>query len=221
MQTCLLILCIFLSYFHLCRVRPPLYVLYLCFWFSLRKKITILASLQRRIIRLIGHFTRPKRQKRSDRNKHRIQQNKGVYTRKFRKWTDNSTKTRSLRNRKTGNYRLKVVFFFSRPKPIEPAIDTKLLRLVRMRLQTQIGSKRRGSFHKHVGKERKKWVRNLFLSVPFRKRTIAAYGPFWNERDKTGSDQVSFTRKNYSVPFYFLTEPFHCFRSCKGVFRLF
>ena len=90
-----------------------LYVLYLCFWFSLRKEIIILASLQRRIIRLIGHFTRPKRQKRSDRNKHRIQQNKDVYTRKFRKWTDNSTKTRSLRNRKTGNYRLKVVFFFT------------------------------------------------------------------------------------------------------------
>ena len=31
----------------------------------------------------------------------------------------------------------------------------------------------------HVGKERKKWVRNPFLSVPFRKRTIGPYGPFF------------------------------------------
>ena len=37
----------------------------------------------------------------------------------------------------------------------------------------------------HVGKERKKWVRNRYLSVPIRKRTIGAYGPFFNGTGKT------------------------------------
>ena len=39
----------------------------------------------------------------------------------------------------------------------------------------------KGAERLHVGKERKKWVRNQFLSVPFRKRTIGAYGPFFEQ----------------------------------------
>ena len=34
-------------------------------------------------------------------------------------------------------------------------------------------------------------------------------------KGKTGTDQISFTRKNCSEPFHFLSEPFHFFRSCK------
>ena len=42
--------------------------------------------------------------------------------------------------------------------------------------------------------------------------------PFWNRTGKTGTGQVSFTRKNLSEPFHFLSEPIHFFRSCKPVF---
>ena len=42
--------------------------------------------------------------------------------------------------------------------------------------------------------------------------------PFWNGTGKTGTGQVSFTRKNLSEPFHFLSEPIHFFRSCKPVF---
>ena len=64
----------------------------------------------------------------------------------------------------------------------------------------------------HVLKERKKWVRNRFSPVPFRKRNIGAYGPFFERTGKTGTGQVSFRRKN-------LSEPFHIFRSCKRAFN--
>ena len=39
--------------------------------------------------------------------------------------------------------------------------------------------------------------------------------PFFNGTGKTGTDQVSFTRKNLSEPFQFLSEPFRFFRSYK------
>ena len=39
--------------------------------------------------------------------------------------------------------------------------------------------------------------------------------PFFNGTGKTGTGQVSFTRKNLSEPFHLLSEPFHLFRSCK------
>ena len=39
--------------------------------------------------------------------------------------------------------------------------------------------------------------------------------PFLKGTDKTGTGQVSFTRKNLSEPFHFLFEPFHFFRLCK------
>ena len=42
--------------------------------------------------------------------------------------------------------------------------------------------------------------------------------PFLNGTGKTGTGQVSFTRKNLSEPFHFLSEPFHFFRSCKRAF---
>ena len=69
----------------------------------------------------------------------------------------------------------------------------------------------------HVGKKFKKaGTERIFLrSVPFRKRTIGAYGPFFYGTGKTGTGQVSFIRKNSSQPFHFLSEPFHFFRSCK------
>ena len=41
----------------------------------------------------------------------------------------------------------------------------------------QISSKKRGE-RLLVSKQREKLVRNRFLSVPFRKRTIGAYEPF-------------------------------------------
>ena len=39
--------------------------------------------------------------------------------------------------------------------------------------------------------------------------------PFLNGPGKTGTGHVSFTRKNLSEPFHFLSEPSHFFRSCK------
>ena len=44
--------------------------------------------------------------------------------------------------------------------------------------------------------------------------------PFLNGTGKTGTGQVSFTRKNVSEPFHFLSEPFHFFRSCKRAFSV-
>ena len=43
--------------------------------------------------------------------------------------------------------------------------------------------------------------------------------PFFNGTGKTGTGQVSFTRKNLSEPFHFLSEPFHFFCSCKRAFN--
>ena len=45
--------------------------------------------------------------------------------------------------------------------------------------------------------------------------------PFLNGTGKTGTGQVSFTRKNLSEPFHLLSEPFHFFRSCKRAFSAF
>ena len=44
--------------------------------------------------------------------------------------------------------------------------------------------------------------------------------PFFKGTGKTGTGQVSFTRKNLSEPFHFLSEPFHFFRSCKRALNL-
>ena len=44
--------------------------------------------------------------------------------------------------------------------------------------------------------------------------------PFFNGTGKTGTGQVSFTRKNLSEPFHFLSEPFHFFGSCKRAFNI-
>ena len=62
----------------------------------------------------------------------------------------------------------------------------------------------------HFGKKIiKAGTERIFIRfVPLRKRTIGAYGPFFYGTGKTGTGQVSFTRKNSS-------QPFHFFRSCK------
>jgi len=71
----------------------------------------------------------------------------------------------------------------------------------------------------HVEKETKMWVRNRFLSVPFRKGSKPPIDLFRNGTDKTGTGQVPFTRQILSEPFVFLSEPFQFFRSCKRAFQ--
>ena len=65
----------------------------------------------------------------------------------------------------------------------------------------------------HVAKKKKekKWVPNRFLSVPFRKRAIGAYGPFFTEQVKQERARYRLHVKIHpsrTVPIFIGTVPF-------------
>ena len=82
----------------------------------------------------------------------------------------------------------------------------KLLRSVRMSLQTQIGYKKRASVYTWEGKG-KSWSGTDFNPFCSKRGPYASMDHGRNRTDKTGMGQVSFRFKNRL--FHFLSEPLH------------